>query len=329
LKILIIRFSSIGDIVLTTPVIRCVKQQLPNAEIHFLTKESFSSILQGNPHIYQLHFLRNSIEATVSKLKMIHFDYIIDLHKNQRTFAIKRQLWVRTYSFNKLNIQKWLMVNFKINKLPNMHIVDRYMGAVAKLGVVNDGEGLDYYIPAVQQIQPEQMPEPHRNGYVAIAIGAAHFTKRYALKHLIVLCQLLKQPIVLLGGPEDKDTGQQIVELSGNPNVWNACGLFNLHGSASLVEQARVVVSNDTGLMHIAAAFQKPIVSIWGNTIPEFGMYPYYGKNSVMKAVIVQNSELSCRPCSKIGFEKCPKSHFKCMMDIAPSEVAGHVDRLW
>ncbi len=329
MKILIIRFSSIGDIVLTTPVVRCIKQQLPNAEIHFLTKESFSSILQGNPHIFQLHFLRNSIEATVSKLKMIRFDFIVDLHKNQRTFAIRRLMRVKSYSFDKLNIQKWMMVNFKINRLPNVHIVDRYLASVAKLGVVDDGAGLDYYIPAVQQIQTEQIPETHRKGYVAIAIGAAHFTKRYALKHLIELCQILKQPIILLGGPEDRATGQEIAELSGNTQVWNACGLFSLHGSASLVSQARVVVSNDTGLMHIAAAFQKPIVSIWGNTIPEFGMYPYYGKNSALQAVIAQNKGLSCRPCSKIGFDKCPKRHFKCMMDILPSEVAGHVEHLW
>lgn len=329
LKILIIRFSSIGDIVLTTPVIRCIKQQLPNAEIHFLTKESFSGILQGNPYIYQQHYLRNSIKATVSKLKMVRFDYIIDLHNNQRTIAIKRLMGVKSYSFSKLNIRKWLMVNFKVNKLPDVHIVDRYLATVKKLGVVNDGKGLEYHIPPAQHISIENLPATHQNGFVAIVIGAKHFTKRYPLDLLIELCKLIKQPIVLLGGQEDKDVGNDIVYGATGAQVYNACGLYNLNGSASIVGQARVVVSNDTGLMHIAAALQKPIVSVWGNTIPEFGMYPYYGRESTLKPIIIENKDLGCRPCSKIGFDACPKKHFKCMREIAPSEIAQQVEQLW
>lgn len=329
MKILIIRFSSIGDIVLTTPVIRCIKQQLPNAEVHFLTKESFASILQGNPNIYQVHFLRNSIKSTVSRLKMVQFDYIIDLHKNQRTFAIKRAMSVKSFSFEKLNIQKWLMVNFKVNKLPDVHIVDRYLATVAKLGVVDDGGGLDYYVPPAQYVSVGDLPDTHHAGYVALVIGAKHATKRYPDDLLIALCNQLNHPIVLLGGPEDKETSDAIMAGSTNSVIWNACGAYNLHGSASLVKQARVVVSNDTGLMHFAAAFQKPIVSIWGNTIPAFGMYPYYGKNSSMKPVIMETKGLSCRPCSKIGYDKCPKGHFKCMREISPTEIAAQVELLW
>lgn len=329
LKILIIRFSSIGDIVLTTPVIRCIKEQLPNAEIHFLTKESFSGILQGNPHIYQQHYLRNSIKATVSKLKMIRFDYIIDLHNNQRTLAIKRLMGVKSYSFSKLNFQKWLMVNFKVNKLPDVHIVDRYMAAVKKLGVVNDGNGLEYHIPPAQQISLDKLPSTHQNGFVALVIGAKHFTKRYPVDLLIELCKQIKHPILLLGGLEDKDAGNDIVEGANSATIYNACGLYNLNGSASLVGQARVVVTNDTGLMHIAAALQRPIVSVWGNTIPAFGMYPYYGNESTLKPVVIENKDLACRPCSKIGFDACPKKHFKCMREITPTEIARQVEQLW
>lgn len=329
MKILIIRFSSIGDIVLTTPVVRCIREQMPNAEVHFLTKESFAGILQGNHHIYQQHFLRNSIKATVAKLKMIQFDYIIDLHNNQRTLAIRRLMGVKSYSFKKLNIEKWLMVNFKINKLPDVHIVDRYLATVAKLGVVNDGKGLDYFIPPAQQVPIEKLPETHQQGYIALVIGAKHSTKRYPVDLSIELCKLINEPIVLLGGPEDKDVGNDIIYGANNGLVYNACGLFNLNGSASLVGQARVVVSNDTGLMHIAAALQKPIVSIWGNTIPAFGMYPYYGEASKLSPIIIQRKGLSCRPCSKIGFDTCPKKHFKCMREISPAEVAKQVQQLW
>ncbi len=329
LKILIIRFSSIGDIVLTTPVIRCIKEQLPNAEVHFLTKESFGGLLQANPNIYQLHFLRKNIKSTVERLSMVQFDYIIDLHNNQRTFAIKRAMNVKSLSFNKLNVQKWLMVNFKINKLPDVHIVDRYLATVDKLGIANDGKGLDYFIPPPQQVELKQLPDTHCNGYVAIVIGAKHSTKRYPTDLLIELCKQLSYPIILLGGPEDKDVGNDIVNNAGNPLVWNACGLYNLNGSASLLEQARVVVSNDTGLMHIAAALQRPIVSIWGNTIPAFGMYPYYGTNSKLKPIIIENKDLGCRPCSKIGFDACPKKHFKCMRELTPSSIAQQVEQLW
>lgn len=329
MKILIIRFSSIGDIVLTTPVVRCVKQQVPNADVHYLTKKGFASILEGNPYIDKLHFLQDSLLATVKMLKQIGFDYIIDLHHNQRTFAIRQLMGGKASVFNKLNVEKWLMVNFKIDKLPRVHIVDRYLASAAPLGVTNDGQGLDYYIPANQEVDLQQLPESHRNGYVAIVIGAKHTTKQYPPDKVAALCKAITYPIVLLGGPEDKEAAENITQLSDNPLVWNACGQFNLHGSASLVRQGRVVVSNDTGLMHISAAFQRPIVSLWGNTIPEFGMYPYYGTGSAVQSVIMEIKGLPCRPCSKIGYPKCPKGHFKCMKDIAPADIAMAVAKLW
>ena len=154
---------------------------------------------------------------------------------------------------------------------------------------------------------------------MAFAIGAQHFTKRLPTARIIELCERLQQPVILLGGKEDAATGEEIVSYFQNrtPNneqqtiVYNACGKYNLNGSASLVRQAEKVVSHDTGLMHIAAAFQKDIISIWGNTIPEFGMYPFRTKYKVLEV-----HGLSCRPCSKIGYSKCPKGHFKCMWDI-------------
>ena len=121
---------------------------------------------------------------------------------------------------------------------------------------------------------------------------------------------------MLLGGPEDKNAGAEIAAKIGE-QVFNACGKFNLNQSASLVEQADKVLSNDTGLMHIAAAFNKPILSFWGNTIPEFGMYPYMPQKPQL-STLMQVEGLRCRPCSKLGFKKCPKKHFYCMelMDV-------------
>ena len=198
---------------------------------------------------------------------------------------------------------------FKALKMPDVHIVDRYLETVKHLGVLNDGAGLDYFIPEGSVVDLKHLPETHAQGYVAVVIGGQHATKMMPLAKLIEVCRALKSPVVLLGGPEDAEKGAAISDAIG-PQVFNACGKFKLDESASLVQQALWVISHDTGLMHVAAAFKKRIVSVWGNTVPELGMYPYLSDAS-SKMVEVKN--LSCRPCSKIGFSKCPKKHFKCM----------------
>ncbi|HSZ72861.1 MAG TPA: glycosyltransferase family 9 protein [Cytophagaceae bacterium] len=307
-KILIIRFSSIGDIVLTTPVIRCVKKQL-DCELHFCTKESFKTILANNPYVDKIHLLKDNIPALIKELQKENFDYVIDLHHNLRTLRVKRALKAPSVSFNKINIPKWLMVQFKINRLPAVHIVDRYMQAVSSLGVENDNEGLDYFIPEKDKVFLSSSGDFKSGNYVAIAMGAQHATKRLPLHKLIELCRNIPSPIILLGGKEDSSTAEQILEaLPERRDIFQGCGQFNLNQSASLLEQAKLVVAHDTGLMHMAAAFKKEIWSIWGNTIPGFGMYPYQTHHHV-----VEVKGLSCRPCSKIGYKSCPKKHFKCM----------------
>jgi len=316
-KILIIRFSSIGDIVLTTPVIRCLHKQI-GAEVHFLTKESFKNILVENPFVGKVYSIKKEVGEVIEALKGEAYDYVIDLHKNIRSLQVKRALKTTNFSFHKLNFEKWLMVNFKFDRLPNIHIVDRYLEAVSSLGVVNDGQGLDYFIPSEMEVDMDSFfnarisKKPSK--YIAFAIGAAHATKRLPTDKIIDICKRIEMPIVLLGGPGDKETGIYIQKESGN-HVINACGELKLHESASVVRQAEKVISHDTGMMHIAAAFEKKIISIWGNTIPEFGMYPYYS-NAEDNNITIEVDGLSCRPCSKIGYEKCPKGHFKCMNQI-------------
>lgn len=324
MKILIIRFSSIGDIVLTTPVVRCLKKQRPDIEIHYLTKPAFAPILKANPYIDRVYKLAPSIHETSRTLLVERYDQIIDLHHNQRTFLLKLLIGSNSISFNKLNWEKWLLVNFKVDKLPRVHIVDRYMKTVEHLGITNDGEGLDYFIPDGVSVHPKELPDTHQQPYVAIAIGAQHETKKLPQHKLIKLCQTIPYPIILLGGPEDRLMGESVAKAAGK-HVYNACGLFSLHGSASLVKQAKVVVSHDTGLMHIAAALRKPIISVWGNTVPEFGMYPYYGTQRIVGSKMIEVKNLSCRPCSKIGFQACPKGHFKCMEEQNIYSIADAV----
>ncbi len=325
-KFLIIRFSSIGDIVLTTPVIRCLKKQVPDAEIHFLTKDSFRSVVEHNPYIDKLHVLAHSWELMIEELKAEEYDCIIDLHHNTKTLRVKNALKKKSFSFYKLNIQKYIYTAFKINLLPKQHIVDRYLKTVESFDVKNDGAGLDYFISKEEETRLADIPASHHAGYIACVIGAAHGTKRWPIHKWKEFCSAMNHPIILLGGNEDAVNGDEIAAVD-TVKVYNACGKFKLNESADLVRKSKLVISNDTGLMHIAAAFKKPVISLWGNTVPSFGMYPYYGNRftDVQSFDVLQTSKLWCRPCSKIGYDKCPLGHFKCMEKISSQELREKV----
>ncbi len=325
-KILVIRFSSIGDIVLTTPVIRSIKRQLDDAELHFLTKKQFLPIVRANPCIDKIFTIEKSIDEVIPELKKVKYDHIIDLHKNFRSKGVILKLARPASSFNKINVRKWLSVKLKkTDLLPDIHIVDRYFQAVEHLGINNDGKGLDYFIPENDEVDTGILPESHRNGYIGWVIGATYFTKTYPDDRIIEICKKIEKPVVLLGGGTDAGRGKKIAEAVGN-KVYNSCGKFNINQSASLVKQADRIVTNDTGLMHIAAAFRKEIVSLWGNTIPEFGMHPYLPEDEG-KSIILEVKNLSCRPCGKLGFQKCPKDHFNCMRKIEIEKIIRFINR--
>ena len=332
MKFLIIRFSSIGDIVLTTPVVRCLKNQVQDAEVHYLTKESFHSIVEDNPYVDKIHLLAHSWELMIHELRLEEYDHIIDLHHNVRTLRVKKMLRKPAHSFNKLNIQKYIYVNLKWNMMPAVHIVDRYLKTVESFGVKNDGAGLDYFIPAKDETKKNDIPASHHAGYIGIVIGAAHNTKKYPVHKLKELCSQLEHPIILLGGKEDRQDGEAIASVDA-VKIYNGCGKFSINESADLVRKSKLVVTNDTGLMHIAAAFKRPVISLWGNTVPSFGMYPYYGANFLSNRQsndrppydVLQVNKLRCRPCTKIGYNKCPLGHFKCMENIEVGKVLAAI----
>lgn len=323
MKILIIRFSSIGDIVLTSSIIRCLKQQIKNAEVHYITKKQFASILEDNPYLDKIYSIEKNVSEVSKELKKENYDFVIDLHHNLRSAQVKSLLGKKSKSFPKLNIEKWLMVNLHINKLPNVHIVDRYFETVKSLGVINDGKGLEYFIPKEDHVDLSTLPAGFQNGYIGFVIGAKYFTKQLPKEKIMSIIQKINQPVILLGGKEDVEKGEAVAQITNL--CYNACGKYNLNQSASLVKQARKIITHDTGLMHIAAAFKKEIVSVWGNTIPEFGMYPYYG-DAQISSHKSQVTNLSCRPCSKLGYAECPKAHFKCMNEINEEEIVKFVN---
>lgn len=321
MKILVLRFSSIGDIVLTTPVVRCLKQQT-GAEVHFLTKTAYEQILLPNPHIDRVFSFQKDVREVLPALQAERYDLVVDLHRNLRSFHVKWSLGRPTRSFDKLNFEKWLLVNTGIDRLPDVHIAERYMQTVRHLGVVYDGQGLDYFIPPEEEVQISGYSTGLSPGnYVAFVLGATHATKRLPTAKAAKICQQMDQPVVLLGGKAEEEAARAIV----GSKVVNLCGRLTLHQSASVVRQAAAVLTHDTGMMHIAAAFRKPIVSVWGNTIPKFGMYPLY-PTGMDRNSSVEVKGLSCRPCSKIGFDRCPRNHFRCMNDIPDGEILSAIN---
>ena len=322
-KILLIRFSSIGDIVLTTPVVRCLRRQLPEVELHVLTKASYHSLYAHNPNINKVFDLGKSLKEVLPQLKRERYDFVVDLHKNWRSWRVRMALRCPSASFPKLDFRKFLYTKLKIGTMPQMHIVDRYFKAVERLGVGNDGLGLDFFFSAGDELRHEDFPEPFCDGFVAVVIGGQHATKILPADKVAEVCEALDYPVLLVGGPEDRARAEWIVQKMGK-NIGNYCGCLTLGQSAYLLKLADAVLTNDTGMMHIAAALRKPIVSVWGNTVPEFGMFPYLPQG-MTPAAIVENKSLRCRPCDKLGYDKCPQGHFACMNSLETKEIVEKI----
>lgn len=306
-KILVIRFSSMGDIVLTTPVMRWIKKQW-NAEVHFLTNDNFTGLLQDNPYIDKIIGCGASTIDCAHKLRLENYDLIIDLHKSLKSRVIKLLLFKKSITFDKLNILKWIFVNFKKDLLPATHLVDRYAQSLSQVGIKNDGLGLDFFYPA------QQLPIELPNQYEVLVLGAAHGTKRIPTTLAEKIIKKAIVPIVLIGGKDVITEGKQLESSCGN-EIINLIGQLSINQSAEVINRSTHVHTGDTGMMHIAAALQKEITVYWGNTTPKLGMYPYYGSTQPNIA-INKEVDLPCRPCSKLGHAQCPKGHFKCMLDI-------------
>ena len=321
LKILVVRFSSIGDIIYTTPVVRCLKKQVKGAEIHYLTKKSFRFILENNPYVDKLHLLEDKLSDTIKLLKREKYDYVIDLHNSLRSILVKAALQVKSSTFKKQRIKKILAIRFKINRVKPRHLVDRYLDTVKFLGVENDNQPIDYFLPGEYDVE-QLLPPSHQKDYVAFIIGATHFTKRMPNEQVIEICGKLDRPVVLLGGGDVADNGV-IIQLGAGDKVYNACGKLSMNESVFLVKNAAKVIGFDTGLTHIAEAFDKELVTIWGSTVPELlGVQPYQVTRHYEAGV-----ELPCRPCTKFGRPECPLGHFKCMRDIDETAIVEFVKK--
>lgn len=322
-KILIIRLSSLGDVVLTSPVIRCLKLRFPQSQIHFVTKPAFGPAVMHNPSLHKIYNSWNSVNELIPELQAESFDVILDLQKNRHSRKIIRKLNVKSFSFTKMNITKWMMVNLKIRTQQVEHIVYRYMQSVSQWGVKYDGKGLDIFLSPQDHVS---LPNPFTS-FIAIVIGAQHMTKQIPAEKIIEIIRQLPVPVVLIGGVDDQEKGERIKQALPDSMIFNAAGKYSILQSASIILQSKVVITGDTGMMHIAAALKKPVVSVWGSTVPEFGMTPLFPSGNESLSTIIQNTKLSCRPCSKLGFSKCPRGHFRCMNDLNISDIISGLNR--
>jgi ADP-heptose:LPS heptosyltransferase len=321
-KILILRFSSLGDIVLSSPLIRSLKQARPGWELHYFTKPGFAPALAHNPHLDRL-LLLGDLGAQLRALREERYDHVLDLHGSLRSLRIRLALGRPASVLDKRNFDKWMLVRRKRTPRPISHIVERYCDTLRPLGVEADGGGLDFFLPGEQEDEARQALAAAgllRPDLLAVALGAQHRTKRWIPGHFREALNRLGRPVLLLGGQDARADADEIRSGLRVP-CYDSVGKSGLLLSAALMRQAREVLTHDSGFMHIAAAFQMPAYVIWGSTVPALGMTPWRSPHANLE---VQG--LGCRPCSRLGFDTCPQGHFRCMRDLSPDQVAAAIE---
>ncbi len=298
-----------GDIVLTTPVIRALNQQL-KAKIDFLTKPQYVSLLEGNTYINRIFSLNDKVDF----LQKNKYDYVVDLQNNLRSWKIRNKIQTKSFVFNKKSLRRYLLIYFGIDLLKN-HVVDRYFATVASLNVVNDNQGLDFNVSS--SIKPEFNTS---QSYIAWCIGGTHNPKKLSAKQITQVVSKLKIPVVLLGGNNDLDIAEEIINNVECKSVYNFCGKLSVQESSYLIKKSMMLLTNDTGMMHIASALKMPIISFWGCTKPSLGFTPYMTDPSSIKII----SKRSAKPCSKHG-RHCKYGKNGCIKEIDPQLIYDSV----
>ena len=334
-SICIIRLTSLGDIVLLTPLIRALRKGFPNARIDMVISEHCAEIMKFNPRIDNLHII-NTKQGTVKVIKqwmelkksMPTYDLVIDVHDSLRSKFMRIGLGKEITVYDSARSLKRNLVKNKM-RIPIDSIIPvplRYFSAVKQYPQIKpDEHGLEFWLETDKEHQNYPINRISEPKQILIAPGAKHATKRWPIDKFVRLIQLLKEwhqaPIVLIGGPDDTSLCDEIQQTVGFP-IENIAGTLNLHEIASLMDSAYCIIGNDSGLMHVAAARHIPVLTIFGSTVPEFGFTPYHTPNEIISL------DLPCKPCTHIGKEKCPLGHFSCMNDITPQMVFEHVQTL-
>lgn len=326
-RILIIRLGSIGDILLTTPLIRMIKKQIDGVEIDFLIKRSFVPLVQENPHINQIIQFNGSCDKVrlwnmIRHIRNSGYDAILDLQNNQRSFLIRCFSGVRIQRcFHPKRIRRFLLVYFKANFYgKSVPVSSRYLKTLAKWGIVDDGAGLEFFIDRQSEnrmIDRLRKKQFNKEKILVLAPGAAHNTKRWPITGFAEAGNFFAQrgmSVIIVGGQGDTSLSEELVQLIDFP-VTNYSGQLSLSETGALIKHSELIITNDTGVAHMGAAFRRKLVVIFGPTTHHFGFLPFR-----TDAIVIEKS-LSCRPCSYHGSTRCPKDHFNCMKQIRGHEV--------
>ncbi len=317
-NLLIIRLSSLGDILLTTAFIRSLKEQYPSINIDFLLRQQYEDTLKYSPHLRKLYVVRDNYEEIAETISQNKYDLIIDLQNNLRSHKLSAKNKAKKLRFKKHDIEKFLLVKFKFNRMKDLpQIPVRYSQTLN--GFHLDDKGLEISLP--EGIKSKLKKD---GNYIALAPGSRHFTKMWPEYYYIYLCKMLLVndfKVVLLGGKSDKDICEEISKLL--PKTINLCNDDDILQTVAHMKKCMAVVCNDSGLMHAACAAGVPVLTFLGSTVKEFGFTPYNNKN-----LILENNSLSCRPCSHIGRSECPKTHFDCMKEITPQIAFKNINLL-
>lgn len=322
-QILLVRFSSIGDLLLTTPLIRALRTKHPTARITMVVREDMAETLRHNPRLTELVTWRKGSPLTelAAQLRAVPWTHRLDLHGSLRSLALRRLVGGSWTSYSKHRIRRAMLIRSGGKHGGALgHVAERYFAAAAGLGVVPDGGPAEFFVTAEAQREAERFLAEHQIGQsrtlIALAPGAAHATKRWPVEHWAALARRLRGTcdLVILGGPGDRDTAALIAE-AGGPSAASAAGRFSLSGTAALLKRARAMVGGDTGVTHLATAVGTPVVALYGPGVEAFGFFPYRARATVLQR------DLPCRPCSPHGGPVCPLQHHRCLVEILPDAV--------
>jgi heptosyltransferase-2 len=336
-RTLIIRFSSVGDIILSSLLVRVLRKRFQASTIDYLIKQEYADLMRYNPAISRvIEFPPDGRIADLRGVRTeIHnasYDLLIDIQDSLRSryLCFGHSSVVR---INKRKIARFLFVKAKwdvydwFGGAPG--VAERYLETVRSLGVEDDGNGLEVFFPQTAAAHAEKILVEagihYQRALIGICPSARHSNKMWLKERFAETAATLAREhrgaVLLFGSGKDEETRCQEVKVmieqqsQGIP-VLNLSGRLSLLETAAMMDRCSIVVTNDSGLMHLAAARKRKAVAIFGPTVRELGFFPY-GTTST----VIENVSLSCRPCTHIGLPHCPKGHFKCMNDIHAAQV--------
>jgi heptosyltransferase-2 len=329
-NVLAVRFSSIGDVLLTTPLLRAIRHRHPAARITVLTKQAYVPLLSHNPRVDRVIGVTpdRPLTSVAAELRAERFTHRLDLHNSLRSRMLRALVPGRWGTYPKYRMARALLIHTKRNHYGDpTPVAERYFAAARDLDVVPDGAPPEFVPgPAAEREAADWLASVglgQERPMIALAPGAAHATKRWPTEHWRTLLQRIGGAgfdVAIVGGPEDAALGTELVS-GARRLVVNAAGVFGLEGTGAVLQRAAALVSGDTGVMHMATGVGTPVVALFGPTVKAFGFFPYAARADVIELA------LSCRPCSSKGGPRCPLGHHRCMLEISPESVYGALRR--